>query len=43
VSPSSKAKTFAKRAEEATELDEKLDNILKAIFELVEAVRDLER
>jgi hypothetical protein len=43
MSPSLKAKNYAKRAEWAGDVEEKLDNIIRAILELVKAVEGLER
>jgi len=38
MSASKKAETYAKRAEAASDVETKLDNIIKAILELVKAI-----
>ena len=34
----SKAKTYAKRAQRASDVETKLDNVIKALLELVKAI-----
>ena len=38
MSSASRAKAYAKRAEEASSVEGKLDNVIKAILELVKAI-----